>query len=548
MKNGFTLVELLAVIVVLSIIALIGFYSIGNVVETSEDNSNKITMENYAKAVDQAKIIYEMNNPDTEIVMNSGWIKENVKFEKATVKCESITNEKSINLYGCTINNSNKKYCYIDNKVIECEENMLAYKETILNGNDPDLLNNSLTPVVYDEAKSTWVVADIKKEWYNYSKQEWANAVILNSGVAKNVGDTVIVPTTSSTTSEVKAMFVWIPRYEYHIEGQYGTHLDGTAGTKALPGQIEIKFIPKSQTIADPNYILHPGFAWDTDNNGILATDSSITKKEYVSGIWVGKFKMTGTIDAPSVLPNTSMVRKQNLNNQFTASQMFSTYLSDGSDTDSHIVKNTEWGAMAYLSQSIYGKYGNTNYTGANKEVYKNTSTATGRSTGSYTGDSYVCVYDNISDRGNGTGSCGGGASTTGNITGIYDVSGGIYEFTMGYYTGAKNTQIWTNPGFTKQLEVKYTNAYTGKINSSTTLANSTVCNGNPCFGHAFMETAGWYNDIAQFGSVAFPWSIRGNTACGDDDCSGIFSISLDTGSGYTNSGQGSRPTLLLEP
>ena len=545
MKNGFTLVELLAVIVVLSIIALIGFYSIGNVVETSEDNSNKITMENYAKAVDQAKIIYEMNNPDTEIVMNSGWIKENVKFEKATVKCESITNEKSINLYGCTINNSNKKYCYIDNKVIECEENMLAYKETILNGNDPDLLNNSLTPVVYDEAKSTWVVADIKKEWYNYSKQEWANAVILNSGVAKNVGDTVIVPTTSSATSEVKAMFVWIPRYEYHIEGQYGTHLDGTAGTKALPGQIEIKFIPKSQTIADPNYILNPGFAWDTDNNGILATDSSITKNEYVSGIWVGKFKMTGTIDAPSVLPNTSMVRKQNLKNQFTASQMFSTYLSDSSNTDSHIMKNTEWGAMAYLSQSIYGKYGNSNYTGANKGVYKNTSTATGRSTGSYTGESYVCVYNNIADRGNGTGSCGGGASTTGNITGIYDASGdqgGVYEFTMGYYAGAKDTQIWTNAGFTEPLEAKYTNAYMIKISNGVIRENST-----PSTGHAFIETAGWYNQYANFGSVYYTWSVR-SSGDGDAECSGIFSLNTDYGKGIINAGVSSRPTLLLEP
>ena len=36
------------------------------------------------------------------------------------------------------------------------------------------------------------------------------------------------------------------------------------------------------------------------------------------------------------------------------------------------MMKNIEWGAVAYLSQSIYGKYGNISYTGANKEVYKN--------------------------------------------------------------------------------------------------------------------------------------------------------------------------------
>ena len=33
------------------------------------------------------------------------------------------------------------------------------------------------------------------------------------------------------------------------------------------------------------------------------------------------------------------------------------------------MIKNTEWGAFTYLSQSKYGKYGNINYSGTNKEV-----------------------------------------------------------------------------------------------------------------------------------------------------------------------------------
>ena len=38
--------------------------------------------------------------------------------------------------------------------------------------------------------------------------------------------------------------------------------------------------------------------------------------------------------------------------------------------TDTHMMKNSEWGAVAYLSQSKYGKYGNLDYEGREKEVY----------------------------------------------------------------------------------------------------------------------------------------------------------------------------------
>ena len=34
--------------------------------------------------------------------------------------------------------------------------------------------------------------------------------------------------------------------------------------------------------------------------------------------------------------------------------------------------KNMEWGAVAYLSQSKYGKYGNTLYSGNYRRIYKN--------------------------------------------------------------------------------------------------------------------------------------------------------------------------------
>ena len=138
MKNkGFTLVELLAVIVVLSIIALIGYSTVGNIISSTQDNSNKITMENYAKAVNQAVFLYEMNNSDSTLPeLNSNWLKENVKFEKATVECEYATYDKTSSLYGCKVNNSDKTYCYAGDTAVECNKDKLSkiYGESTQNG------------------------------------------------------------------------------------------------------------------------------------------------------------------------------------------------------------------------------------------------------------------------------------------------------------------------------------------------------------------------------------------------------------------------------
>ena len=138
MKNkGFTLVELLAVIVVLAIIALIGYSSVGNIISSTQNNSNKVTMKNYAKAVDQAIFLYEMNNSDSDVPeLNSTWLKENVKFEKATVECEYATYDKTSSLYGCKINDSDKTYCYTSDTAVECNKNKLSkiYGSSLQNG------------------------------------------------------------------------------------------------------------------------------------------------------------------------------------------------------------------------------------------------------------------------------------------------------------------------------------------------------------------------------------------------------------------------------
>ena len=70
------------------------------------------------------------------------------------------------------------------------------------------------------------------------------------------------------------------------------------------------------------------------------------------------------------------------------------------------------------------------------------------------------------------------GASTTGNIYGIYDMSGGSHEYVMGI-----SSKTIGSSGFSSLPDEKYYNNYTS---SSYT-------------GHALTETSGWYNDYLSF-------------------------------------------------
>ena len=491
-------------------------------------------------------------------------------IELGTVIEAGNTQEFTITLERTT-NSTNKEASFL--LELSWIESVPKYTDPILVGNDPNLLNDSLTPVIYNGTK--WVVADTYQKWYDYSNQAWANAVILEDGVTKNVGDPVLVPTKSSTDTEVKAMYVWIPRYSYTIKSEDGTNyygktlssLGGSTASKATPGAIDIKFIStdtvetgKAQYTGSRaiNWRTHPAFMWDTNSDGTISSGENIT------GIWVGKFETSADTSStcyssssndncnntnitPYILPNVMSLRYQKVYNQFVTNQKFATYLTNSTNIDSHMMKNSEWGAVAYLSQSIYGKYGNSDYTGANKEAYKNNSSSyyTGRSSGVPPASGYssagTCYYDNITDRGSGTGACGAGASTTGNITGIYDMVGGGYEYVMGYLTIASSTWGATSSsnyaGFTSAPDSKYYDGYTGTT-------STTACNDGICYGQALSETSGWYRDSVYFVSAKYPWVHRGGDYRSTPDA-GVFRSSL--GPGRANLDLASRGVLLAE-
>ena len=157
---------------------------------------------------------------------------------------------------------------------------------------------------------------------------------------------------------------------------------------------------------------------------------------------------------------------------------------------DTHMLKNNEWGAVAYLTQSIYGRCtSSTNCTevGINNSSYVTGYGAPAGSSAYDDEENYVSpqAYNTIQ---------GMDASTTGNIYGVYDMSGGAYDYVMGNYNNTiDNSQFTTLPN------TKYYNVYTTE--SAYTTAG---------LQHALTETKGWYNDDVYFVISSFPWFKRG--------------------------------------
>ena len=432
-----------------------------------------------------------------------------------------------------------------------------------LNGNCTDskvepnapALDDGLVPIVFDTSNGTVIktVSNTDSSWYDYSRQEWANAVLVKESGTQTRAYYKANPGVVVNESDILAYYVWIPRYKYKI---WSVDNDNKYGKEQT---IDIQFEGTDTISTDTtvgSYITHPAFWWDNDSDGVREPG------EELAGIWVGKFETTGTASNPTILPNVTSLRNQNVSTQFaTAQKLGGTTYGVSSSSDSHMMKNSEWGAAAYLSHSKYG---------VNREVYFNNSSSyyTGRSGGNkggktpinkaytdqtstnqynkygyYTWDGYLLNYNTNTK--SSTRDLTKVTSTTGNITGIYDMAGGAEEYVMGVFANS-NGELWSgystslNSGFTGLVGLAGT-SYTGtafpdskyydvyKATSDTTISVLTACNGGVCYGHGLSETNIWYNDFAYFVSANSPWLVRGGQFSSGSHA-GVFHRSYDAG------------------
>ena len=433
------------------------------------------------------------------------------------------------------------------------------YEVKDISGTNAPVLASNMIPVYYDETNDVWRKADSTNsngnyKWYNYTNKMWANAVTVKSTNRSTYLNAE--PGTTISMDDINTMWVWIPRFNATTPSNYN------GGTKDNPGAINVTFVKANETALD-------AFTFGDKN---------------LSGFWYAKFETSHTNLSSSttannlgctketcsnangliVKPSVTSLRYNNVSNFFFASRsMEQTGNSFGfvsSEVDTHMSKNNEWGAVAYLTQSIYGRCSSSTsctevyinnskgyYTGRsggnvggktpiNGTYTDQTSTTNNTAYGFYTYDDYLLNY-NTNTKGNKVEGKGTGASTTGTIYGIYDMSGGADEYVTGVFAdtngnprSGKDTS--SNSGFTGMLDDGTT--YTGVSFPASKYYN--LYTSSSYIGHALTETKNWYSDSVSFVWSYTPWFVRGGGYFSETSAH-VFNFSSENGSATDYSG-----------
>ena len=339
--------------------------------------------------------------------------------------------------------------------------------------------------VVFDEGTSEWI-KDETNSGYSYidtsesgkeNKSEWANAKV----------------TTQVNGENVESYFVWIPRYAYKINGENDidiVFIKGN-GTEAAEEGKTCKYADDPTLNTSTDYIIHPAFTKNKDLGGGW--------DEELPGVWIGKYEASsveGNSDSSAdnvttkhvkVQPGVSSWRYIQIGNCYTVSQNYAP------DLKSHMLKNSEWGAVAYLTESKYGRYG----------------TEIGFSDQGYiTGGGTEKAYIENADQ-----------STTGNVYGIYDMRGGAYEYVASYYNGSDANTTYIGYGDSFASKGGTSDEYSTTYNSS----GSSSASANYKYGDATYETSGWHGDSAGFVNSDRPFFERGGLSCSVASFAGVF-------------------------
>ena len=456
------------------------------------------------------------------------------------------------------------------------------YTEEILHGADP-VLSGELIPVYLAENGDVYY-ANTHTSWYSYEYKRWANAVILvDDAYAKNRQDNKDKYSVGDKIDEqdIESYFVWIPRYAYKlwdlesqndmIDASTLTNKDYASSPSNLNNTriIDVEFGIK-------NYLDEKGYKSLTRNSGTgeftepvgLAINEYLEHPaftlgtEELNGFWIGKFEtgynqtnagesaITGTnkwttanaAQVDSIVSNKIVV-KPNIYSwrNIKVGDIFNVSKGYNTELKSHMLKNTEWGAVVYLSHSAYGK-------GADININNTSDYKTGYSANpntdqtSHFGENGLST-SGLSDKYNT--SVGYLASTTGNITGVYDMAGGSWEYVAATMISNRNTD--STSGFSadtviEQMKSGYIDAYP---------ADSTIASYNKrILGDATGELApfyqyyeangtqhwhsAWYGDLSCFVDADYPWFYRGGVY-DYGVLGGAFYFTRNTGSGFEN-------------
>ena len=443
----------------------------------------------------------------------------------------------------------------VSNNTIEVE---VAGKNSDISGANEPKLDNNMIPVYYDEIEEVWKKAskyntEGKYKWYDYDDKMWANSVTVTETNRETYLNAALG--TEIKMEDILTMQVWVPRYKYKV---WNYNADGTVTSQ--PQEIEIVFeegTASTGEIACTDNIQGDSGDGTSEICKLKSTNSNCTNStcnnkyythpgftfgsEEIEGFWIGKFELTGTIDSITTKPNISSLRNQNISSFETKIMTMNDSGNQyglSTSTDTHMIKNMEWGAVAYLSHSKYGTC--TDGTCQEIGINNNSSYTTGCGAEAGSSSSSTCNSYNTES--------GMLASTTGNIYGVYDMSGGAYEYVMGNIVSSDGTQmisgnssinnsgytgiVYDSGKYTSYIGISYPNkkyydTYSFGIDSSQRQRSK--------LGDGIKEVYskgnnGWNSDYGYVAYSSWPWFPRGGRYS-SGELSGIFTSSYGSGS-----------------
>ena len=449
-----------------------------------------------------------------------------------------------------------------------------------------------------------------ENNWYNYEESKWANAMTKDG-----------------------SMWVWIPRYAYKINS-----IDKSVDVKFLIGTTDQYYddegniqTAKRATSADEevdtttDYYVHPSFTnessinyanggWDSELTGIWVakfeagyasgnnnsevkastvnytqedawvkkveagteSDSSQYARNWLDGIYGST---TTSIKYPTFQGLTYSMNYINLNDAYNISRALTEegniYGFNSITTDSHLMKNSEWGAVVYLGQSEYGLnkeevyINNVSLNSGNRQRTESTGKSgvdsvyavTGVTTGTTNAREKQTTIENINGITGNTASDGvytwkqiegQKASSTGNMYGIFDLSGGTWERTAGYVANGNGklktygASLAYDGSSMNTTSTKYVMVYPDNEGSSgdidTESKNNYAVN-TKIFGDAIRETStagigskSWNVDCSYFPALNNPFSVRGGYLWKTSDA-GLFAFDRTDGNSLCSYG-----------
>ena len=434
------------------------------------------------------------------------------------------------------------------------------------------------------------------KCWYDYESKKWANA-----------------------QTEDGSMWVWIPRYAYKVVyndpndkskggkfdivfliGITDNYIDDNGNIQTAQRQTEKNQVIETDSTKTDKYTVQPAFT----NESNIDYANGGWKKE-LTGIWVAKFeagyfdkeKEKGKIKSSSV--NYSKGKSLTIENKYedarnyldgiygeeTKSIKYPTFQEekysmnfinnndafnisrklteskniygfDDSITDSHLMKNSEWGTIVYLGESKYGLDGeNIRINNVNVEDNINFVYAMTGYAAKTEDEKDTKINNNVYKW---TTKDGTVASNTGTIYGVYDMSGGVWE-RIAALINNENSSLHTygesimsalNNGKASEYVMVYKNEEKNVQNADEVGKTNYNLN-TQVYGDAMAETSssgigntGWNQDYSSFARGDTPFFTRGG-GCWDTSNAGLYGFFRTAG--INSYDAGFRPVLVAK-